>query len=168
MGAELSSDGTERYVYGKLTTSELDTRAEFIQYTFAKDTDCSGQEISRHELMEREVAEGETSADGSIGIKLATVSEVNNDQGKWTGLIQATVGIGGETVLAADDAGTADVDESVPSTQTYLMLKKDPRPNKGDLSSALLNADGLAWELPSSGFEIKGTHVAMERRQKLS
>ena len=162
VGAELSSDGTERYVYGKLTTNELDTRAEFIQYTFAKDTGIvQGQrEISRHELMEREVAGREDlTADGSIGIKLATVSEINNDQGKWTGLIQATVGIGGETVLAADDAGTADVDESAPSTQTYLMLKKDPRPNKGDLSSALLNADGLAWELPSSGFEIKGTHV---------
>ena len=163
VGAELSSDGTERYVYGKLTTNELNTRAEFIEYTFAKDTGIvQGQrEISRHELMEREVAERkDLTADGSIGIKLATVSEINNDQGKWTGLIQATVGIGGETVLAADDAGTADVDESVPSTQTYLMLKKDPRPNKGDLSSALLNADGLAWELPSSGFEIKGTHVA--------
>ena len=162
VGAELSSDGTERYVYGKLTTNELDTRAEFIQYTFAKDTGIvQGQrEISRHELMEREVAGREDlTADGSIGIKLATVSEINNDQGKWTGLIQATVGIGGETVLAADDAGTADVDESVPSTQSYLMLKKDPRPNKGDLSSALLNADGLAWELPTSGFEIKGTHV---------
>ena len=162
VGAEVSADGTERYVYGKLATNELDTRAEFIQYTFAKDTGIvqGSREVSRHELMEREVAgRSDLTADGSIGIKLGTLAEINNDQGKWTGLIQATVGIGGEMVLAADDAGTADVDESAPSTQTYLMLKKDPRPNKGDLSSALLNADGLAWELPSSGFEIKGTHV---------
>ncbi len=164
VGAEMSSDGTERYVYSKLTTNELDTRAEFIQYTFATGTGIlqGSSEISRHELMEREVAgRSDLTADGSIGIKLGTFSEINNDQGKWTGLIQATVGIGGEMVLAADDAGTADVDESAPSTQTYLMLKKDPRPNKGDLSSALLNRDGMAWELPSAGFEIKGTHVGV-------
>lgn len=162
VGAELSADGAKRYVYGKLTTDELDTRSEFIEYTFNKSTGIveGSREISRHELMEREVAERkDLTADGSVGIKLATVSEIDNTQGKWTGLIQATVGIGGEMVLAEDDAATIDVDESVASTQTYLMLKQDPRPNKGDLSSALLDADGLAWELPSSGFEIKGTHV---------
>ena len=162
VGAELSADGTKRYVYGKLTTDELDTRAEFIEYTFSKSTGIveGTREISRHELMEREVAERkDLTADGSVGIKLATVSEIDNTQGKWTGLIQATVGIGGEMVLAGDDAATGDVDESLASTQTYLMLKQDPRPNKGDLSSALLDADGLAWELPTSGFEIKGTHV---------
>jgi hypothetical protein len=158
VGAEVSADGNSRYVYGKLTTNELDTRAEFIQYTFAKDTgmvqnDGAFEEISRHELMEREVAaRSDFTADGNIGINVATLQEINNDQGKWTGLIQATIGIGGEEIEAGD---------VTPSTQTYLMLKKDPRPNKGDLSASLLNADGTAWEVPSVGFEIKGTHVGV-------
>lgn len=162
VGAEVSSDGTERYVYGKLTTDEFDTRAEFVQYTFARDTGIvqGFEEISRHTLMEREVAaKADLTADGNIGIKLATLSEINNDAGKWTGLIQASVGIGGETTLAADDATTSDVDESTPTSQAYLMLKRDPRPNKGDLSASLLNNDGTAWEMPSSDFSIKGTHV---------
>ena len=155
VGAEVSADGNSRYVYGKLTTNETNTKAEFIQYTFNKETGVvqgGFEEISRHELMEREVAaRSDLTADGNIGINVATLQEINNDQGKWTGLIQATVGTGGETITA---------DDQNPSTQTYLMLKKDPRPNKGDLSASLLNEDGTAWEVPGVNFQIKGTHVS--------
>jgi hypothetical protein len=126
----------KRYVYATLTTTDT-TKSEIIRYTFDKATGAQEGEftgMSRHELATQEVSSRlDLNNDDSVGI--GSISIVNDEaSGKWTGLIKGSV--------AGDE---------------YLMVKSDPRPNKGNLSSSLLNADGTAWEKPTD-FVIKGYH----------